>query len=172
MSGKQANKDEATYQTKDYAFVASMMDALDKPDLSSMFHPVLAKIMESEAKSHFISIGGMISVVLVLTACFSPHTIVMGVGSMVHLQLFWILNVGWSGVNKTGIHTLILQIFDKVVKALLALRKDAATCIKNNLRVVLESIAVLDQTATIEATIQKLTENYNLLRGDDEFSKM
>jgi hypothetical protein len=124
-------------------------------DLLAMFPSSLSDVIRRVADANSVPKAGLASGLLSLAAFYSHASYCVGPsGQSEPLQLF-IANTGESGINKTGLTTILEFVVNEVNKSLVGLANDAGRCIEQGLHVETQNIPVLDRAASPAALIQK-----------------
>lgn len=127
------------------------------------------RVLDGLAQEFCLPVHGMASVVLSLASAFSPSTWVTGAYGQIEPLQLWIVNLGPSGVNKSGLFTLVEHVYKEVIAVMRAARQDVARCVECGIYVDLKSMPVRDRTATAAAAIALNATDRALFRNDDEW---
>ena len=124
--------------------------------------------MKRTANALSVPYGGMVTSMLQLSCAFLPTTFVASPGGgLIEPLVENLLNVGSSGINKSGLTKNHDYLFTQTNKAIAAVVVDAESLLQSGVYVNRKDIPHLDATATQAASIQKQCQNRNLVRIDD-----
>ena len=84
------------------------------------------RVLDGLAQEFCLPVHGMASVVLSLASAFSPSTWVTGAYGQIEPLQLWIVNLGPSGVNKSGLFTLVEHVYKEVIAVMRAARQDVS----------------------------------------------
>jgi len=124
--------------------------------------------MKRTANALSVPYGGMVTSMLQLSCAFLPTTFVASPGGgLIEPLVENLLNVGSSGINKSGLTKNHDYLVTQTNKAIAAVVVDAESLLQSGVYVNRKDIPHLDATATQAASIQKQCQNRNLVRIDD-----
>jgi hypothetical protein len=115
------------------------------------------RVLDGLAQEFCLPVHGMASVVLSLASAFSPSTWVTGAYGQIEPLQLWIVNLGPSGVNKSGLFTLVEHVYKEVIAVMRAARQDVSRCVECGIYVDLKSMPVRDRTAILRASFRSCT---------------
>jgi len=142
-------------------------------EMIDLFPRNLAKVLRRTGDALSVPLAGLVTEMVHLACVFSPTTFVVGPGqSQIEPVVENFLNVGASGINKSGLSKNHEFLMGQVLKTLNVVSIDVDTLFSNGMFINRKDVPVHDSTATPAASIQKQCQNRSLARFDDEIITM
>jgi hypothetical protein len=140
-------------------------------DLIDLLPPNLGRVMRRAADALSVPLGGIVTTMLHLACTFSPTTFVASPGGgQIESVVENFLNVGLSGINKSGLTKIHEHVFTQTTKTIAAVVNDVECLLRNAIYVNRKDFPFQDSAATQAASIQKQCQHRNLTRIDDEMA--
>ena len=128
---------------------------MESLDLAKFFPTNLAERCHRYANSFSVPIASMVSMMCTLVSALGTTTYVASPGDgQVTPTAENFLNVGPSGINKTGSFDMLLHVLSQTEEVLRAAAFDVDKQIEEGVLIVASDFPVLDNTATPAATIK------------------
>ena len=135
--------------------------------LPEIFGDELAAVLENEANVRCIPVNSMVTIFIVVASVFMSN-VTIGNKAYVMAIIFYFVNVGDTGINKTSITRYINYLVDKISRNLKVISRDHAYCRKNGIYVMEYRAGTNTCCGTIEALLKTLSNKPAAIENKDE----
>ena len=142
-------------------------------DLSLVFNQDIALLLQRSADAFSVPTAGMLSLVLFQASTLSPRAYTSSPdGGQLEPNILYLLNVGDSGINKTGLFKMNSWLTRKITTVVKNIAGDSDVLFEKGMSLPQVDIPVEDNSATTAAFILKHSQHRNIYRNSDEWGSV